>query len=136
MGVTIDAEKHDATVTGVLTFTGTYAPVSIGSEGDKTKLYLGSDNKLYYPDAAMTIGTHRAYFQLAEGLTAGDATSLIRAFTVNFGDDEATGIISVHDSGFMVNGFDEWYSLDGRKLDRKPTLRGIYINKGNKIIIK
>ena len=136
MGVTIDATTHDATVTGVLTFTGTYAPVSIGSEGDKTKLYLGSDNKLYYPDAAMTIGTHRAYFQLAEGLTAGDATSLIRAFTVNFGDDEATGIISVHDSGFMVNGFDEWYSLDGRKLDRKPTLRGIYINKGNKIIIK
>jgi hypothetical protein len=133
--VTIDATSHDATVAGVLTFTGTYAPVSIGSEGDKTKLYLGNANKLHYPNGEMTIGSQRAYFQLADGLTAGDATSLIRAFTVNFGDD-STGIISVHDSGFMVNGSDEWYSLDGRKLDRKPTLRGIYINKGNKIIIK
>ncbi len=135
MGVTIDATSRDATVPGVLTFTGTYAPISIGSEGNKTKLYLGNANKLHYPNGEMTIGSQRAYFQLADGLTAGDATSLIRAFTVNFGDD-STGIISVHDSGFMVNGFDEWYSLDGRKLDRKPTLRGIYINKGNKIIIK
>ena len=135
-GVTVSNTKNNATVTDVLTFTGTYAPVSIGSEGDKTKLYLGSGNKLYYPDAAMTIGSQRAYFQLADGLTAGDATSLIRAFTVNFGDDETTGIISVHDSGFMVNGSDAWYTLDGRKLDGKPTQRGIYINNGKKVAIK
>jgi len=38
---------------------GTYAPVSIADGGDNTKLYLGSANKLYYPNAAMTIGTHR-----------------------------------------------------------------------------
>jgi len=130
VGGIVGENLESSSVTGC-----TSAAVITCSAGDKTKLYLGSDNKLYYPDAAMTIGTQRAYFQLADGLTAGDATSLIRAFTVNFGD-ESTGIISVHDSGFMINGFDEWYSLDGRKLDRKPTLRGIYINKGNKIIIK
>ena len=135
-GVTISNATHDATVTGVLTFTGTYAPVSIGSEGDKTKLYLGSGNTLYYPNGEMTIGTHRAFFQLADGLTAGDATSSVRAFALNFGDDEATGIISVHDSGFIVNGSDAWYTLDGRKLDGKPTQRGIYINNGKKVAIK
>lgn len=31
---------------------------------------------------------------------------------------------------------DEWYSLDGRKLNGKPTKKGLYINNGNKIIIK
>jgi len=65
----------------------------------------------------------------------------VRAFVLNFGDDErndnnATGIISVHDSGFMVNGSDAWYTLDGRKLSDKPTQRGIYVNNGRKVVIK
>ena len=132
----VRTSSRDVTIPGVLTFTGTYAPVSIGSEGDKTKLYLGNANKLHYPNGEMTIGSQRAYFQLADRLTAGDATSLIRAFTVNFGDDEATGIISVHDSGFMVNGSDAWYTLDGRRLDGQPTAKGLYINNGKKVAIK
>ena len=36
----------------------------------------------------------------------------------------------------MVNGSDAWYTIDGRKLDGKPTQRGIYINNGKKTIIK
>ena len=31
---------------------------------------------------------------------------------------------------------DEWYTLDGRKLRGMPTQRGIYVNKGKRIIIK
>ena len=141
MAVTIDAEKHDATVTNVLTFTGTYAPKDIGEDGDNTMLYLGAANKLYYPTKAMTIGTHRAYFQLLGDLTAGEPVSgsnaqQIRAFNLNFGDDEATGIISVHDSGFTVHGSDGWYTLDGRKLQGEPVQRGIYVNNGRKVVIK
>ena len=52
------------------------------------------------------------------------------------GDDEATGIISVHDSGFMVNGSDAWYTLDGRRLDKQPTAKGLYIHGGRKVIVK
>lgn len=32
--------------------------------------------------------------------------------------------------------FDGWYTLDGVRLDGKPTARGIYINNGKKIVIK
>ena len=144
MGVTIDAEKHDATVTGVLTFTGTYAPVTIPADGDNTKLYLGAANKLYYPNAAMTIGTHRAYFQLLGDLTAGEPVSSsnarqIRAFNLNFGDDEATGIVSAEANSSLFtlhSSLSEWYSLDGRRLNGKPTAKGIYINNGRKVVIK
>ena len=139
-GVTVSNATNDATVEDVLTFTGTYAPVPIPADGDNTKLYLGSSNKLYYPTKAMTIGTHRAYFQLLGDLTAGEPTSPqqagVRAFNLNFGDDEATGIISVHDSGFMVNGSDAWYTLDGRRLDGVPTAKGLYIHGGKKVAIK
>ena len=142
MGMTIDADKHDATVTDVLTFTGTYAPVTIPDGGDNTKLYLGSANTLYYPTKAMTIGCHRAYFQLAEGITAGEPTSSsnaqqIHAFNLNFGDDEATGIVSAEaNSSLLHSSLSEWYTIDGRKLDGQPTAKGLYIHGGKKVVIK
>ena len=143
-GVTIDADKHDATVTDVLTFTGTYVPVTIPDDGDNTKLYLGSANTLYYPTKAMTIGCHRAYFQLADGITAGEPTSSsnanqIRAFNLNFGDDEATGIVSAEANSSLStlhSSLSEWYTLDGCKLDGQPTAKGLYIHGGKKVVIK
>ena len=134
-GVNLNADAPTAVTSddGKVSFTGCYSPVSIDGE-DNTMLYLGAGNTLYYPNAAMTIGAFRAHFTL-NGI--GDPNAGVRAFKLNFGDDDnATGIISVHDSGFMVNGSDAWYSLDGRKLDGKPTQRGIYINNGKKTIIK
>ena len=127
--------------TDYIDFVGTYSPVNIYTD-EKTNLYLGADNKLYYPTATdFTVNACRGYFQLKQGLTAGEPSdsnqASVRAFKLNFGgDDDATGIISVHDSGFMVNGSDVWYTIDGRKLDGKPTQRGIYINNGKKTIIK
>ena len=29
-----------------------------------------------------------------------------------------------------------WYSLDGRKLDGKPTVKGVYIYEGRKVVVK
>jgi arabinogalactan endo-1,4-beta-galactosidase len=31
---------------------------------------------------------------------------------------------------------DNWYTLDGRKLNSRPSAKGIYINKGHKIIVR
>lgn len=31
---------------------------------------------------------------------------------------------------------DSWYTIDGRKLNGKPTAKGVYINNGHKIVIK
>ena len=54
---------------------------------------------------------------------------------MNFDDEEATGILEVSaDSKEMTD--DAWYSLDGVRLSGKPTQRGMYINNGNKVVIK
>ena len=29
-----------------------------------------------------------------------------------------------------------WFTLDGKKLDKQPVLKGVYINNGRKVIIK
>ena len=146
MGVTIDAEKHDATVTDVLTFTGTYAPVTItDAAGDNTKLYLGAANKLYWPTATdFELKPFRAYFQLAEGITADEPVSSsnarqIRAFNLNFGDDEATGIVSAEANSSLFtlhSSLSEWYTLDGRKLQAQPTKPGLYIHGGRKVLVR
>ena len=31
---------------------------------------------------------------------------------------------------------DAWYTLDGRKLDKKPIKKGMYINNGRKVVVK
>ena len=31
---------------------------------------------------------------------------------------------------------DCWYTLDGRKLDKKPTTKGVYVRNGVKVVVK
>ena len=126
--------------TGYVDFVGTYSPVSIYTAG-KTNLYLGAENTLYYPtESNFQVNAFRGYFQLKQGLTAGESTSPVRAFVLNFGDDErndnnASGIITTNFTN-STNSDNEWYSLDGCRLSGKPTAKGIYINNGRKVAIK
>ena len=135
-GVTIVNTTSDVE-TNELAFRGIFSPYTVSGE-NRSLLYLGADNTLYYPSDAMTIGAFRAYFELGDGITAGDLANGIRAFSLNFGEGEGetTGIIPVDGSGFTVHGADAWYSLDGRKLDGKPSHVGVYINNGRKVVIK
>ena len=59
--------------------------------------------------------------------------ALARGISMVF--DDATGIKSI-DKAQIGTASDAWYSLDGRKLLVKPTTKGVYINNGNKVIIK
>ena len=52
---------------GDVIFTGCFSRVHI-DQADQSKLYVGNDNRLYYPSGAMTIKACRAYFQLSGGL--------------------------------------------------------------------
>jgi hypothetical protein len=47
-----------------------------------------------------------------------------------------TGIIPTTNFTNYTNSDDAWYSLDGRKLNGKPTKKGLYINHGKKVVIK
>ena len=114
-------------------FIGSYSPVAL-TPNDKSNLFLGTANTLYYPDAANNadgnyhVNACRAYFHV--DLTG---AANVRAFVLGFGEDEQTGIASLpadaKDGG-------AWYTLDGRRLSGKPSQRGVYVNNGRKIVIK
>ena len=140
-GVTIDAsaiknydnngEMGDERVR----FIGTYDLKTVAVE-DKSILFMGADNDLLYPDGLepAIIGAFRAYFKIGED-GVNDARQ-ITGFNIDFGDgDIATGIISI-DNGQVTIGNGAWYSLDGRKLSGKPTMKGVYIRNGRKTVIQ
>ena len=123
---------------GYVQFVGSYNPIDIAGE-DRSILFLGAANTLYYPNAAMQIGSCRAHFEL-NGITAGDPAAGVRAFVLNFGDGDESmgpGITNPFLTPPRMEGSGcAWYSLDGRRLSGKPTTSGIYINNGRKIVIK
>jgi hypothetical protein len=55
---------------------------------------------------------------------------------LNFGDDASSisekVIVNIGDFATAS----DWYTLDGRKLHGKPSVRGLYINNGKKVVIK
>ena len=88
-GVTISntPTSEKAVVAGIVSFTGQYAPLKIGEEGDLTILYLGSDNTFRYPDGAMDINAFRAYIYANTSL----------------GDVNGDGVVNVTDVTMLVN---------------------------------
>ena len=149
-GVTIDATErnYDNAAEGDarVRFIGTYSSTTFTAAdnsityssttftaADNSILLLGGENKLYYPAAGAGIGAQRAYFKIGDGAQL--ARSLT-SFSIDFGDDEATGIISLSTDSKDSKDNAAWYSLDGRKLQGKPSRAGVYINNGIKIVIK
>jgi hypothetical protein len=134
-GVTIDKtdRSYDNGISGDnrVRFVGTYKSTVFDSE-DKSILLLGGKNKLYYPTTGAGIGAQRAYFKIGED---GAAAPRLTGFSIDFGDDEATGIISTTNYTNDTNS-DAWFTLDGRKLSGKPTAKGLYIVNGKKVIVK
>ena len=130
-------------------FQGTYNPITWDTE-DQSILFLGDTNTLYYPQPKLKdpsqpfdsdtnpmcypfLGAFRAYFQINPEQGGGN----VREFVLNFDEGETTGIESMHNSECIKhNKADAWYSLDGRKLDGKPSAKGLYIYKDRKVVIK
>jgi hypothetical protein len=119
---------------GKVQFRGIYSPITWETE-TKSILFLGEENKLYFPqpsgDDIPHLGAFRAYFQLNE-------PSGVREINLYFEDGtQTTGIIGHTDITDSTDKADAaWYSLDGVKLDSKPTQKGLYLHGGRKVVIK
>lgn len=113
-----------------------------GSDEDKTttggaKYYMLSLNEASEPGsvgfyygaadgAAFTNKAHRAYLAVPEGTEA-------KATGYPFNDD-VTGINHIESE--LTNGQDAWYTIDGKRLNGVPTVKGIYVVNGKKVVIK
>ena len=142
-GVTIDVTERPAVFTDV-TFRGTYEYMPFDAD-DQSILFLGDDNKLFYPQKGANIGACRAYFKLSD-------PSGVREFNLNFDEQgtQTTGIIG-HTEILRPDGSKRpkvertdstdkagaaWYTINGVKLDSKPSSKGIYIHGNKKVVVE
>ena len=110
-------------------FLGTYKNLSI-NPGDNSILLMAET--LHYPPSPAILGAQSAYFKIGED---GSNPPRITSINIKYGKGGIpTGISGVTTDA--RSGADGWYTIDGRRLAGKPTQSGIYINNGQKVLIK
>ena len=83
----------------------------------------------------MTLNACRAYFQLKQGLTAGDPNAGVRAFVLNFDEQGTQTVIGHTDITDSTDKADAaWYTINGVKLEGQPTKKGVYIHNGRVVV--
>ena len=96
----------------------------------KDILILNTSGTLVHPSAVGNMKGFRGYFLMHEA-----AANLARAFVINFGDGETSGIQPIR----MENGTtpaEGTYDLSGRRIQGQPTQKGVYIQNGKKVVVK
>ncbi len=125
-----DADRTISLLDGAVKFVGYYDPFGITAD-DTDIYYMTANNTLKHTGVARTLLACRAYFQFS------DESAAARQITLNFGDDETTRIIELKNSRIEeLKSEDGWYTVDGVKLDKQPTRKGLYIHNGRKVVIK
>jgi hypothetical protein len=118
-----------------VSFVGQYSPFNIvksGATGDNEGnideiILLSAKNQLGYSKNPRTLHALRCHFKTYSYEKA-------RSYEIDFGEGETTGIVSISDGRDMMS--DGWYDLQGRKLSKMPTAKGLYINNGKVVEIK
>lgn len=130
-----DDSDHDGAATNIVskvaegssegeyTMYGTFSKISPEETVDK---YILQDNKKWLrakaENAAVFINPFRAYL-LSNG-DSGDVDSDI---------DDGTAIKNIHTTD--MDGTEQWYDLNGHRIDGKPSKKGVYIRKGKKVVL-
>ncbi len=130
--VTLCNDMYPVVVDDVITFQGGYAPISF-TEADKSILFLGAENTLYYPMPGARINACRAYFQLSSG-------AAVKEFKLNFGEEEDPTSLSEELRVKNEESANAVYDLSGRRINSQFSIfnsqlpKGIYIYNGKKIL--
>jgi len=88
-----------------------------------------------YPEGSVFEQNYRAIRPFQAYTTHSSGTRFITLNSLGLGGDDATGIEAI-DTEDADDGNATWHSLDGRRLEGKPTKKGVYIKDGRKYIIK
>jgi hypothetical protein len=99
---------------------GKYYKLTYSNNNDNFGWYWGADN-----GAAFISPAHKAWLALPASAPS---------FLGLPGWEDTTGIIGI-DNGQLTIDNGEWYTLQGMKVGKKPTTKGVYIHNGRKVLI-
>ena len=111
-------------------YTGTTTTVNNMLQGSENAVHVGTDtgdvvyvlyNNVFKRATSGTIPARRGYLEIS--------AAYARLYIVR--GDEETAIETIAAS----DGEDSWFTIDGRKLQRRPTKAGFYIKNGEKVFV-
>ena len=121
-----DAEPNLA-LTVAPEFIGTTEATTIAASTTTQNNYALNGKQFVWVKDALAIAANKAYLSVTTGgtlhapalsiVSGGDTTSIANTNLTNLTNDA-------------------WYDLNGRKLNAKPTTKGVYIQNGKKVVIK
>ena len=121
----IPCAEPDMAITVAPEFQGTLTGTTIAASTEGQTNYAFNGKAFVFVKNAIEIGANKAWLTVAAPTNA-------RAISLVF-DDDATGVRSI-DNGQLI--IDNWYDLNGRKLNGMPTKKGVYILNGKKVVVK
>ena len=117
-----DTETNQAFYAG---FKGTTEATTIAASDATSNNYALNGRQFVWVKNALAIGANKAWLEIPA------AANNARALTLVF--DDATKITTTNYTN-LTDG--DWYDLNGRKLQGKPTKKGVYIMNGKKVVVK
>ena len=129
-GVLLNAAAAvEGTALEVAASTGTSYTSELSGTVAAGSMTTGTNYILYNGAFVLAEGTSLAANRCYLPVAAGGARELQIVFA-----DESTGISRITTDLSEVEG--AWYTVDGRKLQGKPTVKGLYIVNGKKVVVK
>ena len=117
----------DADVDFYAGFLGTLEATTIAASDASTDRYALNGQQFVWVKNPVSIAANKAWLEVSTGLNAP-----ARALSIVF-ENETTGISN---TDFTDETDGAFYDLNGRKLNGKPTKKGVYIMNGKKVVIK
>ena len=121
----IPCNEPDLALTVAPEFKGTLEATQIAASDATSNNYAFNGKQFVWVKNALAVGQYKAWLEVPV------STSNARALTLVFGD--ATGLKAIENGQLTI---DNWYDLNGRKLNGMPTKKGIYILNGRKVVVK
>ena len=119
------AAEPEVELTVAPEFQGTLTGTTIAASTEGQTNYALNGKAFVFVKSDLAIDANKCWISIGDEPTA-------RQINLVFG--EVTGIKNLTPT--LSEGEGAWYDLNGRKLDKMPTKRGVYIMNGKKVVIK
>ena len=121
----IPCNEPDLALTVAPEFKGTLEATEIAASSATSNNYAFNGKQFVWVKTALAVGQYKAWLEVPTGTQSAPILTLV------FGD--ATKIENTNVPN-LTNG--DWYDLNGRKLQGKPTKKGVYLFNGKKVVVK
>ena len=121
----IPCNEPDLAITVAPEFQGTLTGTTIAASTEGQTNYAFNGKAFVFVKNAIEVGPNKAWLSVNTGEPSARAITLVFEETTKIANTNITN---------LTNG--NWYDLNGRKLDKMPTKKGVYLFNGKKVVVK